>query len=52
MNSFLLSFAGILAGGGLAFASVYGLVSSQTAAPDKSPVNTESVKIQYGTNGG
>jgi hypothetical protein len=50
MSSFLVSFAGILAGGGLAFASIYGLVSSQTAAPDQSPVNTKNVVIEYGAN--
>ena len=43
----------VLAGAALAGASVVGLISSQTAAPAKSPANTsEKAVFDYGTTTG
>lgn len=39
----------LLAGGVLASVSVFGLISSQTSAPSKSPANAEAIDFDYGT---
>lgn len=45
--------ASVLAGCALAAASVIGLVSSQTAAPDRSPADvSKPAVIDYGTTAG
>lgn len=43
--------AAVIAGGAVATVTVLGVVSSQTSAPDKSPVSVNSPAIQYGSNG-
>ncbi|QYJ04787.1 hypothetical protein KUV85_03645 [Nocardioides panacisoli] len=40
----------VLVGGGLAAASVVGLVNAQTGTPEESPVNVGNVSIEYGSN--
>lgn len=49
MQAFIITFASMLVGGGLAGATVVGLVSSQTAAPDKSPANVSNPVLEYGS---
>lgn len=49
MSSFIAPIVSILVGGGLATATVFGLVSSQTAAPSTSPANVEAPVVDYGT---
>jgi hypothetical protein len=39
----------LFVGGALATATLMGLVSSQTSAPDRSPANAEAPVIDYGT---
>lgn len=41
--------ASVFAGGVLAAVSVFGLISSQTGAPSKSPANAEAPAFDYGT---
>lgn len=41
--------ASLLAGGVLAAVSVFGLISSQTSPPSKSPANAEAPAFDYGT---
>lgn len=48
MQAFLITFASIVVGGGLAGATVIGLVNSQTAPPDKSPANVSNPVMEYG----
>lgn len=49
MNAaFIGPIVSILAGGLLASVSVFGLISSQTAAPSKSPANAEAPAFDYG----
>ena len=40
--------ATMVVGGAVGAASIVGIVSSQTAAPSKSPTNIEQPEIQYG----
>lgn len=50
MNSaFIAPIVSIVAGGLLASVSVFGLISSQTSAPSKSPANAEAPAFDYGT---
>ncbi len=42
--------AALVLGSAVAGATVFGLVSTQTAAPDKSPTNVEEPVVDYGTN--
>lgn len=50
MNSaFIGPIASLVAGGMLAAVSVFGLISSQTSAPSKSPANAEAPVFDYGT---
>lgn len=46
----LTTFAAMVVGGAIAAGSLYGLISSQTAAPDKSPVNVNAPQFDYGSN--
>lgn len=49
MNNYLAPIISVVTGGALATASVMGLISSQTAAPSKSPANAEAPAFDYGT---
>lgn len=40
----------VLAGGAVAAATIVGVVQTQTAPPEKSPVDVHSVSIEYGSN--
>ena len=52
MGSTILSTVGALfVGGAVASATVFGLVSTQTATPAKSPVSVTNPEIEYGANG-
>ena len=46
----LLTFAAIVVGGAVAAGSMYGLISSQTAAPSDSPTNVNAPAFDYGSN--
>jgi hypothetical protein len=46
----LSTFAAIIVGGGIAAGSMYGLVSSQTSAPEDSPANVNAPAFDYGSN--
>ncbi|MDP9823456.1 DUF2613 family protein [Nocardioides massiliensis] len=48
INSIVGAVAALVVGGGIAGATVFGLVSSQTSAPADSPGNAEKPFIQYG----
>ena len=48
MQALLITFASVIVGGGLAGATVVGLVNSQTAAPSESPANVSDPVVQYG----
>lgn len=49
MNSaFIGPIVSLVAGGLLASVSVFGLISSQTSAPSKSPANAEAPAFDYG----
>jgi hypothetical protein len=47
---FLSMFAAMFVGGAIAAGSMYGLISSQTAAPDDSPANVNAPVFDYGSN--
>ena len=49
MQALLITFASIVVGGGLAGATVVGLVNSQTAPPEDSPANVSNPVLEYGT---
>jgi hypothetical protein len=46
----LTTFAAMIVGGGIAAGSIYGLISTQTAAPDDSPANVNAPAFDYGSN--
>lgn len=46
----LMTFAALFVGGAIAAGSVYGLISSQTAAPANSPTNVNAPVFDYGSN--
>ncbi len=50
MGTIIGTIVSIVVGGTVATVTVVGLVSSQTAAPDKSPVSVNSPAIDYGSN--
>jgi hypothetical protein len=50
VGSILSTIAAVLVGGTVATFTVVGVVSSQTATPDKSPVSVNSPAIEYGSN--
>ena len=49
INNILGGIAALLTGGALAAATVYGVVTSQTGAPEQSPVDSSDVAVDYGT---
>ncbi len=49
MNIFA-TIAAMFVGAGIAAGSMYGLVSSQTAAPDDSPASVNAPVFDYGSN--
>ena len=49
VQAFLITFASVVVGGGLAGATVVGLVNSQTAPPDRSPANVSNPVLEYGS---
>ena len=51
MQAFLIAFVSVLVGGGLAGATVVGLVDSQTSPPAKSPASVSDPNLEYGTTG-
>lgn len=50
MQAFVIAFVSVLVGGGLAGATVVGLVNSQTAPPAESPANVSNPVLDYGSN--
>jgi hypothetical protein len=46
----LTTLAAMVVGGGIAAGSMYGLISSQTAAPADSPTNVNAPVFDYGSN--
>ena len=48
MQAFLIGFASLVVGGGLAGAAMVGLVNSQTGAPSHSPADASQPTLQYG----
>ena len=46
----LTTFAALIVGGGIAAGSMYGLISTQTAAPSNSPTNVNAPAFDYGSN--
>lgn len=47
-TSIVTLIATIVVGGAVGAAAIVGIVSSQTAAPDQSPVSVEKPVIEYG----
>lgn len=50
MGTILTTIGALVLGGVVAAATVVGVVSSQTAAPDRSPTNVNAPVIEYGSN--
>lgn len=50
MGTILTTIGALVLGGVVAAATVVGVVSSQTAGPDKSPTNVNAPVIEYGSN--
>lgn len=50
MGTFISTLAAMLVGGSVAAVTVVGVVNSQTAPPDKSPVSVNAPAIEYGSN--
>lgn len=50
MGSILTTVGALFLGGVVATATVVGVVSSQTAEPNKSPASVNSPAIEYGSN--
>ena len=48
MQAFLIGVVSVVVGGGLAGATLVGLVDSQTAGPDKSPADVSNPTVSYG----
>jgi hypothetical protein len=46
----LSTVAAMFVGAGVAAGSMYGLISSQTAAPEDSPANVNAPVFDYGSN--
>ena len=51
LGSVFATVAAVIAGGAVATVTVLGVVSTQTSAPDKSPVSVNAPAIDYGSNG-
>jgi Protein of unknown function (DUF2613) len=49
-SSIIGGIAALVVGAALAGATVFGVVSSQTGAPDKSPTSVNAPVVDYGTN--
>ena len=49
MGSIVAPVVSVIVGGGLAVATLMGVVTSQTSAPSQSPGNIESPDFNYGT---
>ena len=49
MGSIVAPLVSCIVGGGLAVATLMGVVTSQTSPPDRSPGNIESPEFGYGT---
>ena len=52
MQAFLITCASVVIGGGLAGATVVGLVNSQTAPPEQSPGSVSDTTLDYGSTNG
>lgn len=50
MNSILGGIAALIVGSGLAAATVFGVVSSQTSPSGQSPTNVNQPVVPYGSN--
>lgn len=50
MGAIFSTIAAMLVGGTVATFTVVGVVDSQTAAPDNSPVSVNAPAIEYGSN--
>lgn len=50
MGTILTTIGALVLGGVVATATVVGVVSSQTAAPDTSPTNVNAPVIEYGSD--
>lgn len=48
MGSFVAPIVSVVVGGGLAIATLMGVITSQTSAPEKSPGTIESPDFSYG----
>ena len=49
MGSVLAPLASVLVGAVLAIVTVVGVIGSQTGPPDRSPANSETPALEYGT---
>ena len=49
MGSIVAPVVSCLVGGGLAIATLMGVITSQTSAPDQSPGTIQSPEFNYGT---
>ncbi|MGB0102363.1 MAG: hypothetical protein WBP61_18945 [Nocardioides sp.] len=49
MQALIITFASVIVGGGLAGATVIGLVNSQTAPPAQSPASVNNPVLDYGS---
>ena len=49
-SSIIGGIAALVLGTAVAGATVFGVVSSQTAAPDRSPTSVEEPAVDYGSN--
>ena len=50
MGTLVSTFAAMIVGGSVAAVTVVGVVNSQTAPPEKSPVSVNAPAIDYGSN--
>ena len=50
MGSIIGGIAALVLGSAVAAATVFGVVSSQTGAPDKSPTSVDAPVVDYGSN--
>jgi hypothetical protein len=50
-TTILSTIGALVVGGAVASATVFGLVSSQTADPSQSPVSVTNPEIEYGSTG-
>jgi len=50
VGTLVSTFAAMIVGGSVAAVTVVGVVNSQTAPPEKSPVSVNAPAIDYGSN--